>query len=296
MRKIIFGVRQSRLAKAQLEIFIKYLAQKGVKIKYEIRTIRARGDRFKTSPIEELGQGIFIKELEGELLSKDIDCAVHSLKDVPVNVAQGTLLSSFVPRDDERDCLVCRRGVSPDKLKGKRLAIGSPRRRAFMLEREPDIEMLPLRGNIDTRIGKLEDGEFDAMILAGCGLKRIGYEKRISEYLDPDSFVPAAGQGAISAQTRFDDEELNEVLSMASCRDTEAAVISERKILKELGVGCRMPFGVFARFKEDKFHITAKSYVKEKAACFYYKLKGPRVEYEKITDKLIEKMKKGMRK
>lgn len=296
MRKIIFGVRQSKLARAQLEIFIDHLAQKGMKIKYETKFIKARGDRFKTSPIEELGQGIFIKELEGELLSKNIDCAVHSLKDVPVSIARGTLLSSFVPRGDERDCLVCRGGIEPDNLKGRRIAIGSPRRRAFMLERESDIEMLPLRGNVDTRIGKLENGDFDAMILAVCGLKRIGYENKISEYLDPDSFVPAGGQGAISAQTRHDDDELNEVLSKASCRDTENAVISERKILKELGVGCRMPFGVFARFEKDKFHITAKSYSKEKATCLYHKLEGPRAEYKKITDKLIEKMKKEIRK
>jgi hydroxymethylbilane synthase len=294
MRRVVFGIRKSRLARAQLDEFIAYAAKSGVKMDCAIKTITAKGDRHRDIPIEELGQGIFIKELERELLSGGIDCAVHSLKDMPTDIAHGTLLASFPPRGDERDCLICRDGIAPHQLKGARVAIGCPRRRAFMIEREPDIGILPLRGNVDTRMDKLEKGDFDAMILAACGLKRIGYGGRISEYLDPDAFVPAAGQGAICAQSREDDKELNKILRNPSCYDTVNAVTSERKVLKELGIGCRMPFGVFARFEKDKFYITAKACVSQKASCIYYKMEGHRAEYEKITDILIDRLKNEM--
>jgi hydroxymethylbilane synthase len=288
MRKIVFGIRQSRLARTQFEEFISFTAASGLKIDYEVEEIRSKGDRFKSSPIEELGQGIFIKELEERLIAKDIDCAVHSLKDMPVNLTHGTLLSSFCPRADERDCLVCRRGVEPYNLKGKRIAIGSPRRRAFMIEQEHDIDILPLRGNVDTRVKKLEEDEFDAMVLAACGLERIGYGSKISRHFKSDAFVPAAGQGVICSQTREDDRELNTALEKATCHDTARAANSERLVLKELGVGCRAPFGAFARFKEEDFLIDVKFYLQAKRECFYRKLRGPREHYLDITNNIIK--------
>lgn len=291
MRKIIFGIRESRLAKAQLEEFISYLSKNGIHLEYDIKTIRTRGDRDTSTPIDRLGQGIFIKEIERELINGNIDCAVHSLKDMPVSVTDGTVLACFPPRGDERDCLVYRERISPDGLKGASIATGSPRRSAFIKETGPDVEILPLRGNVDTRLRKLEQGDFDAMIIASCGLKRIGCSDKISTYLDSDSFVPAAGQGAICAQTRDNDTELLNALQSVSCKDTELAAISERKVLKELGVGCRMPFGVFARFEKDKFIITAKAYLSDKESLYVHcKQKGPREEYEKVTNDIIKEL------
>ncbi len=294
MRKIIFGIRASRLARAQLDEFIVYLVKKGLEVEYEVKTIETKGDRDKLSPAEDLGQGVFVKELERALLSGDIDCALHSLKDIPVNVAEGTSLSCFPPRADERDCLVCGDGVSPDSLGSSRVALGSPRREAFMAQREPGIKAVSLRGNVDTRLRKLKEREFDAMVLAACGLKRMGCGGEISGYLDPDTFVPAAGQGMICAQTRQDDTELNSALRDASSGSAEAAALSERRVLGELGVGCRMPFGVFARFEEDEFIITAKAYIKEKNRYIHCKLKGPSAERARVTGELIERLKTEM--
>jgi hydroxymethylbilane synthase len=291
VNKIIFGIRESRLAKAQLEEFISYLSENGIHIEYDIKTIKTKGDRDTSAPIDHLGQGIFIKELESELLSGKIDCAVHSLKDMPVNVTDKTALACFPPRSDERDCLVCREGVSPDGLKGASIATGSPRRTAFVKEAEADVKILPLRGNVDTRLRKLEQGDFDAMIIASCGLKRIGCSDRISAYLDSDTFVPAAGQGTICAQVRDNDTELLSALQNVSCEETEQAAISERKVLKELGVGCRMPFGVFARFESNEFVIAAKAYLNDRESPYVYcKQKGPREDYEKVTDDIIKEL------
>lgn len=292
MRKIIFGIRKSRLAHAQLDEFVAYIVSKGLEMEYEIKTVTTKGDLDRETPVEELGQGIFIKELEKELLLKNIDCALHSLKDVPVETAQGTLLSCFPMRGDERDCLVCRDAVSPSRLKDIRVASGSPRRKAFIKELAPAIDDLPLRGNVDTRLRKLDQGEFDAIVLAACGLKRIGKETRISEYFDSDKFVPAAGQGGLSAQTRCGDTELNFALKDISCQDTQKAVQSERRVLRELSIGCRMPFGVFARFEKGEFIITAKMYIEGKDSYIYCRQKGPQAEFEKVTAELIGELEK----
>ena len=163
-----------------------------------------------------------------------------------------------------------------------------------MMEREPTVKMVPLRGNVDTRLRKLKRGEFDAAVLAACGLKRIGCGHEISEYLDPDIFVPAAGQGVISAQTRQHDVELNSGLRDVSSRSTEAAALSERMVLGELGIGCRMPFGVFARFKDNEFIITAKAYMKKKDQYVYCKLRGPGAEHARVTGELIKRFKMEM--
>lgn len=294
MRKIIFGIRQSILARTQLNEFISYLVRQGIDMEFEIKRIKTKGDKDRHSPIEELEQGVFIKELERELLAGGIDCAVHSLKDVPVEIANGTVLPCFPPRADERDCLVCGDHTASNRLKGLRVASGSPRRSAFLGEFEPDVKILPLRGNVDTRLKKLENGEFDAMVIAASGLKRIGYEEKISLYFDSDTFVPAAGQGVLCAQTREYDTELNSKLRDVSCRDTELAIESERRVLKELRVGCRLPFGVFARFVDDIFVITAKLYIKEKDSYISCKLKGPRKDTQKMTGDVISKIKEAI--
>lgn len=294
MRKIIFGIRQSGLARVQLNEFISYLVKKEIDVEFEIKTIKTGGDKNRSIPIEDLGEGIFTKEIERALLFGDIDCAVHSLKDMPVKIEEGTVLSCFSPRADVRDCLVCRDGVSSDCLKGLRIATGSPRRTAFIREIESDVDILPLRGNVDTRLRKLENGEFDAMVLAACGLKRIGHEDKISLYFDSNTFVPAAGQGAICTQTRQNDPELNSTLRDLSCRDTELAVKLERRILKELGVGCRMPLGVFARFADNIFIITAKAYVKEKNSYIFCTVRGSKENCERITEALMRKVKKKL--
>jgi hydroxymethylbilane synthase len=295
MRKIIFGIRKSSLAARQLDEFIAHMGSMKIHFKCEVLAISTGADKKPEAAISDLGVGIFTKELERALLSGEIDCAVHSLKDVPVGIGSGTVLSCFTPRADARDCVVWSPGRSAGGgLKGLRVATGSPRRAAFIRDIEPDIEVMPLRGNVDTRLRKCEAGEFDAMVLAACGLKRLGREDRIGLYLEPDEFVPAAGQGIVCAQTRFDDGELNSVLERASSQETEKAALCERAVIESLGIGCRAAFGVFARFTKDGFSITAKSHSDKTGRYLSHRSGGPAKEHKKLTQELIDFMRREM--
>ncbi|MBF0521962.1 MAG: hydroxymethylbilane synthase [Candidatus Omnitrophica bacterium] len=294
MRTIIFGIRKSALAKRQLEEFIAFLENQKLTFKYDVKTIVTQGDKDRTSPLHEMGQGIFTKEIERALLRREIDCAVHSLKDMPVKIEQGTICPCFPPRLDVRDCVIGRRGVEVQVLKGLRIGTGSPRRSEFLKEIESDVEILPLRGNVETRLRKLDNGDYDAIILAACGLKRLGYTDRISRYFDPDQFVPAAGQGIICAQTRLDDDELNGALKKCSSWEAEEASVSERKVLEALGIGCQMPFGVYARFEGENFIITAKFYMGSKKSYVYARRTSLKADRETATADLIRQLKMEM--
>ncbi|MBF0484863.1 MAG: hydroxymethylbilane synthase [Candidatus Omnitrophica bacterium] len=169
MRKIIFGIRKSVLARKQLDEFITYLVKNKIIFDYSIKTIQTAGDKDQKSPVAQMGQGIFTKEIERAILNNEIDCAVHSLKDMPVKTEKGTVLTFCGAREDVRDCLVVRKGISANDLKGLRIGTGSPRRNAFLKELEPTVKILQIRGNVDTRLRKLDQGEYDGIVLAACG-------------------------------------------------------------------------------------------------------------------------------
>ncbi|MBF0384283.1 MAG: hydroxymethylbilane synthase [Candidatus Omnitrophica bacterium] len=296
MRRIIFGIRKSALANKQLFEFIAFLKRKNVNLDYRIKTILTQGDRDRKNKITAIGTGIFTKEIERALINKEIDCAVHSLKDVPVKLQKGTKLSCFAKREDRRDCLVLRDGLKSGQLAGLKLGTDSPRRMYFIQEIEPKAIVLPIRGNIDTRIRKMNGGKYDGLILAACGLKRLGYENLIVRYFDSESFVPAAGQGIICAQTRDNDKDLNSILRKSSCIETEKSALLERNVLKALGIGCRTPFGVYAKFIKGNFSINAK-YYSEKAKCFIKESeKGAKDNASGITDNLIASLKIQLKK
>ncbi|MBF0486445.1 MAG: hydroxymethylbilane synthase [Candidatus Omnitrophica bacterium] len=292
MRTIVFGIRKSALARRQLEEFIAYLAKNSVTIPHTVKAIQTQGDKDKTSPMDQMGQGIFTKEIERAILSHEIDCAVHSLKDMPVKATAGTVLSFCGPREDVRDCLVLRDGVSGNDLKGLRIGTGSPRREAFLKEIAPSVKLLPIRGNVDTRLRKLDQGDYEGIVLAACGLKRLGYGNRISRYFDPQTFVPAAGQGVICSQTRADDAEINSVLEKCASLDTAQAVAAERKVLEALEVGCHTPFGVYARFDKEQFIISARLYVEHNNRYIAEQRTSSRMDREKVTADLIDGLKK----
>lgn len=294
MRKIIFGIRKSSLAESQLNEFLAYLVSKKLDLDYSVKTILVAADKDKVSKVCEIGQGAFTKEIERALIDNDIDCAVHSLKDMPVKIEPGTALSCFSMRQDVRDCLVVRDGVFRDKLKGLKIGAGSPRRSAFLKEIERGLEVLPLRGNVDTRLRKMDNGDYDALVLAACGLNRLGHANRISRYFDPEIFVPAAGQGIICSQTRSDDHVLNNALRASSCQDTQQSALLERKVLAALEIGCLKPFGVYARFNGEEFIIIAKSYQEASNTYIYEQRKCPRAESEKTTNDLISCLKNKM--
>ena len=208
MKPLRIGTRGSALARWQAEYVRASLAEAGFGA--ELVLIRTSGDREKETPLRALGgKGIFIKELEDALFEDRVDLAVHSMKDLPTELPAGLVIAAVCRREDVRDALVSRGGLTLDQLpRGARVGTGSLRRQAQLRARRPDLEMAEIRGNVDTRLAKLDRGEFDAIVLAKAGLQRLGLAGRITESLSTDICLTAAGQGAVGIETRAGDENL----------------------------------------------------------------------------------------
>ncbi len=209
----------------------------------ELVIIRTTGDAIQDRPLaEQGGKGLFTKEIEEALLDGRIDVAVHSAKDMPTILPQGLLLAACLEREDARDAFISRRAKSLDELpKGASLGTTSPRRQAIAKRARPDLRVVPLRGNVETRLCKLDDGEVDATILALAGLKRLGLAERATRIMNADEFLPAAGQGAIGIEVRANDTRTRELLTRIDHVDTSVAVACERAFLGELDGSCKTP-------------------------------------------------------
>ncbi len=244
-RVLRLGTRGSALALAQSRTVAALLRGRGVPV--ELVTLRTTGDR--RPPDTAWGEGAFVTELEAALLERRIDLAVHSAKDLPTREDARLVVAACPAREDPRDALVCRvRGASLETLPlGTRVGTDSPRRRAFLLARRPDLAVHPLHGNVDTRLRRLEAAETDALVLAVAGLARLGLAGRIDEELNPQLVPPAPGQGALAIQARFDDEPVRALLEALDDRATRAAVEAERAFLRACGGGCRAPIGALGR-------------------------------------------------
>ncbi len=236
VRTMKLGGRASNLSRAQANLAAEALA--AVEIETEFVPIVTQGDRDRTSSLRAIGgQGVFVRAVESALLSGEIDIAVHSAKDVPPSIAEGTCLAAYLPRGDVRDALVSRDGsVLLDLPQGAKVGTGSRRRAAQLLRLRPDLVVTDIRGNVDTRIRKVEEGEYDAVIVAAVGLQRLGREA--TELLPIDLMMPSPGQGALVIQCRVEDTEQ---VSRANHRLTEQAVAAERAMLRALGAGCSLP-------------------------------------------------------
>jgi len=248
MPELILGTRGSALALAQANSVKNRLEQKHPGLTCALKIISSKADE---QPLKELsafpGEGIFVKELEAALLERRIDCAVHSLKDVPLAIASGLQLTAILEREEARDALVSRSGVFFDALpQGAHIGTSSLRRQSQILCRRPDIRVSPVRGNVDTRLRKLDQGQFDAILLAGCGLKRLELHGRITEYLDPSWMVPEPGQGALAIESRRDDTQTNRMVAAIDHASTRGCVMAERAFLEALGGGCHLPIGALA--------------------------------------------------
>lgn len=258
MKLVRMGSRGSALALAQSNWVQGELSRRYGDIRVELRVIKTSGDRFVDRPIASLGgKGVFTKEIEEALLSGAIDLAVHSMKDLPVELPAGLALAAVPVREDARDALVSGKGGGFEDLpRGARLGTGSLRRRAQLLHRRPDLVMLPIRGNIDTRLRKLDEGDVDALVMAAAGLKRIGRADRIGEFLADDICVSAVAQGALAIETRRDDS-VAELLSFLHDRATWTEVSAERALLAALGGGCHVPLGARARLTGGRLTLIA---------------------------------------
>src|SRR5579859_3018400 len=250
--KVLVGTRGSQLALAQAEQLKAQLQRLLTDSTVQLEVIKTSGDRISSaSPVEgppEIPlQGIFTKELDEALLSGKIQVAVHSLKDVPTTPPAGLQYAVFLKREDPRDALVSKSGKNFFELPaGSRIGTGSPRREAQIRAARSDVQVLPLRGNVDTRLRKLKEGQYDAVVLAAAGLRRLGLEKEISEYLEPSILLPAPAQGVVCVVIREADWEMAEVLKSLNDLPTQICAKAERAFLKTLQGGCRIPVGALA--------------------------------------------------
>jgi len=257
LKTLRIGTRGSALARWQAESVRTNLGE--AEFSAELVLIRTSGDREQAAPLRSLGgKGIFIKELEDALLEDRVDMAVHSMKDVPTEIPAGLLIAAVCRREDVRDALVSRGGLTLDQLPGgARVGTGSLRRQAQLRARRPDLEMGEIRGNVDTRLAKLDRGEFDAIVLAKAGLQRLGLAGRITELLSTDICLPAAGQGAIGIEVRAGDENTLTAVGKLNHAETRVAVDTERTVLAGLEGGCQVPIGVWARMEGSDLVVDA---------------------------------------
>lgn len=255
-RGIVIGSRRSRLALIQAESVITQLRKSHPFVPLSLTKISTTGDRDKRPFGEQVGgDGVFVKELEQALLDGRIDVAVHSLKDLPTQIPQGLSLAAAPLRLDPRDVLISRGQKLSELPPGARAGTGSPRRTVQLLSLRPDLEIVSLRGNVDTRLRKVESGELDAIVLAAAGLMRLGREDRITEYLSTESFLPPAGQGALGIEIRQDDAETRAIVSSLNHQPSWCSVLAERTFLREVGGGCRAPIGALGTITNDALRL-----------------------------------------
>ncbi len=256
--KIIIATRGSKLALWQAEWIKSQLLEIDPGFEVELNKIKTTGDKILDVPLAQVGgKGLFVKEIEEAMLRGEADLAVHSMKDVPTELPEGLHLSTITKREDPRDALIAGKGISSfsDLPQGANVGTSSLRRICQLLNKRPDIKITQLRGNVDTRLRKLDEGEFDAIILATAGVKRLGYEDKITEKIPTDISLPAIGQGAVGIECRVDDEFINNLLKKLDHEETSVCVRAERAFLKKLEGGCQVPIAAYAQLKDGEVYI-----------------------------------------
>jgi hydroxymethylbilane synthase len=275
VRHLRIGTRGSLLAKWQAEFVRKQLFA-GAGVEAEIVIIKTSGDKLQGAPLSQIGgKGIFIKELEEALLDETIDLAVHSVKDVPTDTPSRLMFPAVCRREDVRDCLVGANGATLANLRtGARVGTGSLRRQAQLRHLRPDLDIRDLRGNVDTRLRKVESGEYEAVMLSKAGLDRLGWSARITETMSPEVFLPAVGQGAIALECRLKDTEAAELVGGLDDAESRTAIIAERALLSALHGGCQVPLGAWARIERGELvmeacvcSIDGVQYIKQRATA-----------------------------
>ena len=251
------GTRGSDLALRQTEEVLDALRPIHPDLDFQVVTVRTQGDANPDKPLAGMGLGIFVKEIERLLIGGDLDMAVHSLKDLPTVLPEGLVLGALLKRQDPRDVLVnrwnCRLGDLPQ---GARIGTSSPRRRAQLQNLCPQVTVLPIRGNVDTRLRKAQGEEYDGAVLAAAGLIRLGLTEHVAEYLSAQRFVPPPGQGVLAVEVRADDYSMVDLLRPIDHTETRLAATAERAFLEKLGGGCQLPVGAYARAVEDILLLT----------------------------------------
>jgi len=244
MRKLTVGTRGSALALRQTHLVVEALTNLHPSIDIEVRVIKTRGDRILDVPLAKIGdKGFFVKEIESALLSGEVDFAVHSMKDLPTEMPEGLCIAAVPERVDPSDVLISNGPGLADLPGGARIGTSSVRRRAQLRNFRADLRFGDIRGNLDTRLRKLDEGQFDGIVVAYAGLYRMDWADRITEKIPPEICLPAVGQGALAVQARDADLEVVELLKGLDHAESRAAVLAERSLLRALGGGCQVPIG-----------------------------------------------------
>lgn len=258
-RILRIGTRSSALALWQANWVKSELEKKYPELTVSLTKIKTQGDKILDVPLAMVGgKGLFVKEIQEAMLRNEIDIAVHSMKDVPTFFPAGTGLRCITEREDPRDILVLKEGYTSftEIRQGGRIGTSSLRRKAQLLNLRPDLEMVDIRGNVQTRIGKLTEDNLDAVVLAAAGMHRLGFDDQIGEYLDPKICLPAIGQGALGLESRIDDTATNNLIDFFNHPSTACAVTAERAVLATLEGGCQVPIAAFGTVTGEQLELT----------------------------------------
>lgn len=289
---LVLGTRASKLALQQSEWFQGQVQAVAPDVTVTLTRIQTSGDKIIDVPLAKIGgKGLFVKEIEEALLSGEIDFAVHSMKDVPTQLPDGLEILCVPPREDSRDALISRTGCRFHELPvGARVGSSSLRRQSQFLHARPDLRIEMLRGNLDTRLKKLKEGQFDAIILAAAGLRRLGWTEEITEYLDPQLCLPAIGQGALGIEGRSNDQFVRSILSRLTHPPTQVAVTAERALLHRLEGGCQVPIAAYATLTNDQVHLEGLVASVDGKTVIRDAVQGTRAEAQVLGTRLAERL------
>jgi len=284
------GTRGSDLALVQARSIADALKKREPGLDVKIVPIRTRADRMQNVAIVELGgKGVFVKEIETELIAGGIDIAVHSMKDVPVELPEGLEIVAYPKREDPRDVLISRGNVKIEELPRKaKIGTGALRRRMQLLNVMRDLEMVPIRGNVQTRIRKIESEGLDGIILAAAGIRRMGLQGQVSQFISTDFMLPAAGQGVLGIEIRSGERELKERLRFLNDPDTVTEITAERAFLRKLGGGCRVPIAGYAQLHGNVLQVRGMVGTADGKRLLQETLRGPREDAESIGEAVAE--------
>jgi hydroxymethylbilane synthase len=291
--KIVIATRGSKLALWQAEWIKSELEKIDFTLEVELNIIKTTGDKILDVPLAQVGgKGLFVKEIEEAMLRGEADLAVHSMKDVPTDLPQGLHLSTITKREDPRDAFIAGKDMKSflDLPQGATVGTSSLRRICQLLNKRPDLRISQLRGNVDTRLRKLEEGQFDAIILATAGVKRLGHEDKITERMATDISLPAIGQGAVGIECRVDDEFINNLLTKLDHYETSVCVRAERAFLKKLEGGCQVPIAAYAQLIDGKIAMSGLVGSVDGKTLIKDTLEGSTEDPETLGTSLAEKL------
>jgi hydroxymethylbilane synthase len=287
---IKIGTRGSKLALTQANLVAEKIKKEAPDVNIEICVIKTSGDIMQDISLLKIGgKGVFVKEIEDALLSGAIDLAVHSMKDVPTQTPPGLVFAAVLPREDVRDILVSKGARKIEQMrKGAKIGTGSMRRSAQLLAMLPDLEIVSLRGNLDTRLKKIDTENLDGVIVAAAGVKRMGLAEKITQYLPVEMMLPAVGQGALGLEIRADDNRLQKLLTKINHVPTHTEVTAERAFLRHLGGGCLLPIAALGKLTGDRLSLEGLVAAPRGSDVIRDKVQGAAGEAEELGKKLAE--------